>query len=282
MPGQPEAESWFAAEQPVLLALVGYAERHRADRHAWPLAWAVADFLQQRGPWTEWAAAAQLALAAAQRLAEPEAEARTRHYLGYARARLADYPSAHEHFDAALRLFGQLGDQANQAHVHLTASIMLELQGRPPGEALDRARQALDGYRAAGHRAGEANALNAVGWYLTKTGQHEQAVPYCQEAIDLHRELGNRDGEAATWDSLAQVHQDLGDHGRAIECYLVALELRPGPADRYNQAATLTGLGDTYLAAGQPDAARAAWRQALDILEGLHHPGAEGIRDRLG
>ena len=282
MPGQPEAETWFAAEQPVLLTLVAYAERHRADRHAWPLAWAVADFLQQRGPWTEWAAMTQLALAAAQRLAEPEAEARTRHYLGYARARLADYPSAHEHFDAALRLFGQLGDQANQAHVHLTASIMLEMQGRPPGEALDRARQALDGYRAAGHRAGEANALNAVGWYLTRTGQYEQAVPYCQEAIDLHRELGNRDGEAATWDSLAHVHQDLGDHGRAIECYLVALELRPGPADGYNQALTLTGLGDTYLAAGQPEAAREAWRQALDILEDLHHPGAEDIRDRLG
>src|SRR6185437_4665377 len=56
MPGQPEAETWFAAEQPVLLTLVAYAERHRADRHAWPLAWAVADFLQQRGPWTEWAA----------------------------------------------------------------------------------------------------------------------------------------------------------------------------------------------------------------------------------
>ena len=280
VPDQRAAERWFEAERPVLLTLVRYAAQHGADRHAWPLAWAVADFLQQRGPWPEWAAAAQIALTAADRLGDPEARARTRHYLGYARARLADYPEAHRHFDTALRLFGELGDQANQAHVHLTVAITLEMQGRP-GDALGRARQALEEYRSAGYRAGEANALNAVGWYLTQTGEHEQAVPYCRQAIDLHRELGNRHGEAATWDSLAHVHQYLGEHGRAIECYRAALELRPGPTDRYNQAGTLTRLGDTYQAAGQPEAAREAWQRALDILEDLHHPGAGPLRDRL-
>jgi len=278
---QGAAERWFQAERPVLLTLVGYAEQHRADQQAWPLAWAVADFLQQRGPWPEWAAAAQLALAAADRLADPEAQARTGHYLGYARARLGEYPAAHQHFEAALRRFGQLGDQANQAHVQLTAAITLELEERL-AEALDRARLALAGYQAAGHRAGKANALNAVGWYLTQNGRHDQAVPYCQQAIDLHRELGNRHGEAATWDSLAHVHQYLGDHDRAIECYLAALELRPGPTDGYNQAGTLTRLGDLYQAAGQPDQARAVWQRALGILDDLHHPGAEAVRDRLG
>lgn len=37
-------------------------------------------------------------------------------------------------------------------------------------------------------------------------------------------------------------------------------------------------LGDTHLAAGDPDAARAAWRQALSTLDELGHPDAGQVR----
>jgi DNA-binding SARP family transcriptional activator/tetratricopeptide (TPR) repeat protein len=274
---QRTAEDWFEAERPVLLELAGYAAQAGADRHVWRLAWVLADFLQQRGPWPEWAAVTQLGLAAAERLGDLDGQARTRHYLGYARARLAEHAEAQRHFDAALRLFAELGDEANQAHVQLTAALAMELRGRP-SDALDLATQALDLYRSSGHRAGEANALNSVGWYLTQAGEHQQAVPFCQQAIDLHRELGNTHGEAAAWDSLAHVHQYLGAHACAIECYRAALKLRPG---QYNKADTLTRLGDTYQAAGQTEAAREAWRQALDILEDLRHPSARALQERL-
>jgi len=55
---------------------------------------------------------------------------------------------------------------------------MAEQRGRPI-DALQHAQQALALFRAAGHRLGEAKALNAVGWCHTLLGEHEQAVVHC-------------------------------------------------------------------------------------------------------
>jgi DNA-binding SARP family transcriptional activator/Tfp pilus assembly protein PilF len=279
-PDREHAEDWFTAESPAILNIVMHTAEVADDRHVWQLSWILADFMQQQGRWQEWAAMQEIALVAAQRLSDPEGQARSCHYLGYAQARLGSYHDAHRHLDEALHLFRQLSDQASQAHVHLTAAIALEQQGRIAA-GLGRARKSLELYRSADHPAGQANALNAVGWYLTLTGQPQQAVPYCEHAISLHRELGNGDGEAATWDSLGHVHQQLGEHDKAIDCYLRAIGLRPVSGDRYNQAGTLVRLGDTHRAADSPHMAREAWQQALGILEEMRHPDAGQVRALL-
>jgi hypothetical protein len=41
-------------------------------------------------------------------------------------------------------------------------------------------------------------------------------------------------------------------------------------------------LGDAHQAARDTAAARRAWQQALAVLDGLHHPGADRVRARLG
>jgi hypothetical protein len=40
-------------------------------------------------------------------------------------------------------------------------------------------------------------------------------------------------------------------------------------------------MGDTHHAAAQLDQARAAWEEALAILDDLQHPEAEQVRARL-
>ena len=275
-----QAVAWLGAERAVLLAATTYQAKTRHDARTWQLPWALADFLHQQGQWHEWEATQRIALTAAELLDDLEGQARARHYLGYACARLADYHGAHAHFDAALRMFGQLDDVANQAHVHLTMAISFEQQERLQ-DALRHARQSLELYRAAGHRAGQANALNSVGWYQTQLGRHQQALPYCQEAVEVNGALGNREGEAAAWDSLGFVHQQLGDYSRAIACYQEAVNLRPGHTDLYNHAITLIHLGDAHQAAADLAAARDYWQQSLAILTDLEHPDAGQVSARL-
>jgi hypothetical protein len=58
-------------------------------------------------------------------------------------------------------------------------------------------------------------------------------------------------------------------------------------ADRYSQAVTFNLLGDTHQAAGNEDAARHAWQQALRILEDfgiadVGHIRTEQLRTKLG
>jgi hypothetical protein len=51
--------------------------------------------------------------------------------------------------------------------------------------------------------------------------------------------------------------------------------------DRYQQAATLTRLGDTHRSAGDLDEARASWHRAVTVLDGLRHPDARAVHERL-
>jgi predicted negative regulator of RcsB-dependent stress response len=50
---------------------------------------------------------------------------------------------------------------------------------------------------------------------------------------------------------------------------------------RYEEATALGCLGDTQDAAGNPEAARTAWRHALTILTDLDHPDADTVRVKL-
>jgi tetratricopeptide (TPR) repeat protein len=182
----------------------------------------------------------QAAVDATQRLADPIALIRTRHNLAGAYAQLGRYTDAHTELGRALDLATRAGDHTMRAHTHLRISVLWGLQDRST-EALDHARQAFTRYEAAGHRAGQADALNQVGY----------------------------------------AHQHLGHHAQAVTCYRHALDLFHGLGDRYGAAGTLTHLGDTHHTTGDHDAARIAWQQALTVLEDLDHPDAEPVRTKL-
>jgi hypothetical protein len=71
------------------------------------------------------------------------------------------------------------------------------LTGHYPG-ADDLLGQALDLYRAVGHRHGQANALFGLGRMLVLTGDHPGADDLLGQALDLYRTLGTRLGQAGT------------------------------------------------------------------------------------
>jgi tetratricopeptide (TPR) repeat protein len=83
---------------------------------------------------------------------------------------------------------------------------------------------------------------------------------------------------------LGLVHRLHGEFGVAINSYQEALTVLPdaGPRSVLPRADILINLGDTYQAAGDQQAARHAWRDALQILDDIHHPGAKQLAVRLG
>jgi tetratricopeptide (TPR) repeat protein len=93
--------------------------------------------------------------------------------------------------------------------------------------------------------------------------------------------LGNQAGAAYTWDTLGYVHHHLGEYARAEACYRSALELFRDVGIAYSTADTLTHLGETCREAGDMDAARDAWEQALSILRDLDHADAADVRAKL-
>jgi len=279
--GNEQALAWFEAERRVLMAAVAHALEAGFDTYVWQILRALGRFLSLRGPWHDWVAAGQTALTAAQRLGDRAVQADVHHQLSFACARLGRYEDAYAHLRDALSIFAELGDTSSQAEIHNALTLVLHSEGRD-ADALGHARQALELFTAAGDRFGEVLALNAVGWSYTKLGDHQQALSYCGRAIDLLRELGHYPGlEAGTWDSLGYAHHHLGDYTEAAVCYRHAIGLFRETGDRWGQADTLGHLGDTRHATGRPDEARAAWEEALAILDELHHPEAARVRTKL-
>ena len=85
---------------------------------------------------------------------------------------------------------------------------------------------------------------------------------------------------------MGYAHHHLGHYEQAITYYQQALDLRSELADRYGLAVSYNYLGDTQHALGDADAARDAWKNALDVLDSLGHADVghvdpDEIREKL-
>jgi DNA-binding SARP family transcriptional activator/tetratricopeptide (TPR) repeat protein len=275
------AHTWFDAERLVLLAVIEQAAATGWHAHAWQLAQALMAYhYRRRGRWHDLAAAQHTALAAARRAADRLGQARAHEGIGNAFIWLSRHDRARAHLRAAMVLYRQLGDTTGQATIHLGLGLVLSNQGRV-ADALGHAKQALDLYRAAGDQRGQASSLNNIGWSHALLGDYQQAVACCQQALALQRELCDHRREADTLDSLGYAYHHLSQHDHAITCYRQAMALHLEHGEPYSEATVLDHLGDAHRAAGDLAAARAAWHQALDILDDLDHPDAGQIRTKL-
>ncbi|MFG2937627.1 BTAD domain-containing putative transcriptional regulator [Streptomyces sp. NPDC048282] len=275
-----EAQAWFTAEHPVLLAAVGQASAAGFQRHAWRLASALTTYLDRHGNRRALIAAHTAALDAARRQGDVAGQAEAHRGLGLAEDRLDRPEAARTHYLRALELFGEAGDHAGQARIHQHLSRMSESQGRHQ-QALGHAHDSLAHHRAVDDRAGQSAALNHIGWILAQLGDHQEALTFCRQALELAHESGDLNGEAHIQDSLGYILHRLGEHAEAVDRYQQALELFHQTGDRHSEAAGLLCLGDVHGATDRPHPARTAWTQALAITTELGLPDADPLRARL-
>jgi DNA-binding SARP family transcriptional activator/tetratricopeptide (TPR) repeat protein len=273
------ATAWFAAERPVLLAVLRLAAGTGAGVLGWQLAWASTPFLHRRGYWHDWIAGWQAALPAADRLG-PSTAGYAYRQLAQASTLLGRYADARRDFERALRLYAAAGEPAGQAHTHYALALLSDRQQQPE-RCREHAARALALFEAAGDRRGQAIAHNAVGWSYAQAGQHGAALAHCRLALELFGEAGDRWGEATTWDSLGLARHGLGQYTEAVDCYRQALRLFADLGSAYQEARTLDHLAGTRQAAGEPAAARAAWTRSLRLLTELGHAEAAAVRARL-
>jgi tetratricopeptide (TPR) repeat protein len=278
-PDLRDALRWFTVERTVLIAAVELASTVSA-RHAWQLAWSLSTFLDLRGHWDELIGTQHTAIAAAQRAADPGAQAGAHRLLARAYTRKRRIDDADVQLLRALDLYRGAGDRNGESHTHLNLALLRERQGRYP-EALDHARRSLKIFESAGDQYGQACAHNAVGWYHALLGDHPMALRHCRQALARMQALGDRVGQASTWDSIGYAHHHLGQHPRALADFQQALDLYRDLGDRHLEGFVLVHIGDTHDAVGDAEAARSSWEEALGILDDLDQPEAEKLRAKL-
>jgi len=274
------ARIWLDAERLVLLSAIGQAAAGGWNTHAAQLAWTLREYLSRGGYFHELMTSHGAALEACRSQGDRYGQARSHSGIASAFGWLGQHREASAHLLRALDLYADIGDTVRQATTHLDLGWVLSNQDRI-SDALGHAEQALDLYRSAGDQYGHGGSLNSMGWSHALLGDYQLALTYCQQALDLQREIGDRRHEASTLDSLGYAYDHLGQRHRAIDCYKQAVALHHEHGDGYYEAITLDHLGDTHHAASDQTAARAAWRQAADILDDLDHPAAAQIHAKL-
>lgn len=273
-----QADAWLARERGTLIAVVELAESYHLDRYVCHLAWAVGGYFDRQGHWTDLIAVQHMAVRAAAR--HPDLSARAHLGLGSSYGRIGDYDEALHHLGIAREAFAAEGEHGWHARIHLHLAWIAEQQRRF-ADALALVEASVPLYRQAGDLAGEANALNASGWYHSLLGAYDEALRQCRAALALHERRGDRYGQAETLDSIGHTCHHLGRFDEAERCYRRSLELIRVLGDRWGEATTLDHLGDLHLAAGRREEARSAWQPALKILRELGAPNADEVARKL-
>jgi len=276
-----QALAWFDAEHPVLVRVTSQAARTGFDGHAWQLARSLAVFLQLRGHWHDLVATQRVALAAARRQHDENAQARVHCDLGYALGQGGRFRQAHIHLDRALRQYQQFDDHEAQGRTRISLGRVLSWQGRDR-EAIAATRAVLrppatsDWCSADTAVAQERQGavLNNLGWYHARLGELDQARTHCEHALELFRGAGSSCGQAMALDTMAFICQQAGDHTLAIAHYRRAAHQLLQIGALREAADVLIRVGGTYEAAADPASARDAWQQAIHILDGMQHPAA--------
>ncbi|SDS79999.1 ATP-binding protein [Actinoplanes derwentensis] len=277
---EAHAMAWFRDEHQVLLAVFRLAASLGADRLTWRLAWGIGEFLDRNGSLQDWTAVQSTALAAAERLDDPAAQAFSHRVLANGCIRLDRPHDALSHLARALDLYLSLDDLADAATTLYLTAWAHSLRGDWP-QAIDHGERAIALARRADDPVVLGLALNMAGHLHAEQGRYDVTLDRCGEAARLQRAIGHRVGLSATLDTLGVAHQALGRPELAVEHYREGMRLHAELGDRYNEADMAVRLGDAYAAVADHTAAAGTWQRGLAVIEAMDHPAEAGLRERL-
>ena len=167
---------------------------------------------------------------------------------------------------ALLELGEALGDTRRLAEAGVRQAGFFTYT-RQYAEARRAGERALDLYRRAGDRAGEARALRELGFLHWSAEDYGTALTYGRDTLQLHRRLGDVGGEATALHNLAEIHRSLGSPRQALTQYASALNLHWANQDRRCQGLTLYGMAHALRQLGDLDGASTRYEQALAHCE---------------
>jgi CHAT domain-containing protein len=146
------------------------------------------------------------------------------------------------------------------------------------GQAL---RDSLAKFRAAGDRAGEADALNRLGLVQVVLGETEAALKSYGEALKIDRSLGDPKTEADVLANMARAYSVMGKMEDALELFEQELALRQKLGQDGDEGYCLVNIGRIYASLGDSQNAIDFFTRGLPLLEagGLQLQAAGALLD---
>jgi tetratricopeptide (TPR) repeat protein len=292
---QDAALLWFDREYPNLVEVLAV----ESDLHVSRLPRLLRPYYFRRGASADENRLLDLALAAAERLADPALVAAVHADLGFARYSAGRFPEALRYYESAAAampasaslavrrgyLHQDLGETARAMALFEQAAQLFAADDQPKGIAHATAFQAWAAYQLgrldeAATLAGKAAALHqdAADWpppitalvtlgAATGGTDPEGAIAYLTEALRLAREDDHLQNQAWCLNYLAVALRQAGRYDEALVDHRRALQIVEDSTERQWAVNFLNSYAETSLAAGLVDEARELYQQALELAE---------------
>jgi tetratricopeptide (TPR) repeat protein len=273
--GGPEGFARLNGERAHMMNVLRECEDQKEWESVRQLAWALNDYLDLAGYWTERLTALNAVLASARVLNNRQNEGIFLGNLGIAYAELGQVERALEYYQQALEISRETGDQSGESRDLGNLGIAYRHLGQLE-RAIGYHEQALEIAREIGDRNGEGGHLGNLGTAYRHLGQVGLAIEYYEQALEISRETGDRNEEGNHLGNLGNAYYSLGQVERAIEYHEQALEIRREIGDRRGEGSDLGNLGIAYADQGQLERAAEYQGQALEIGREIGNRRAEG------
>src|SRR5262245_40955465 len=132
-------------------------------------------------------------------------------------------------------------------------------------KSVEKYHEALELYRRASDRNGEAQTLNNIGEVYWSLREMRKALEKYNEALPLRQAIGARRGEAVTLNNIGVVHRSLGEMQKALEKYNEALPISQAVGDRRGEADILNNIAVVFWSLGEMRKALEKFNEALPL-----------------
>ncbi len=266
-------------------ALAWAAERAENNPRAMELCSGYVDLgsyiLQLRQPPRERIHWLYLALAAARRLKDRQAEGHHLSGLGLAYDSIGEHRQAIEYHEQSTAVAREIGDRRGEGY----GLANLGSQYNALGEfqrALEYIEKAVLVDRESGNRPGEGYALGGLGNAYKNLGDFQAAIECYQQWLTVSREVGDRGGEGGALSGLGNVYNRMGESDRAIEHYQLRLSIAREIGDRRGEGEGLWNMSVVLRKLGNLQEAIKHAEASLKIYEQIEDPNAATVRKQLG
>ena len=302
------ALEWFSAERPNLVANARAALDAGLHRRAWELALALSPIHMHSFAFDDWAILSELAVTAAESLADPTAlaaaldsrgiflfrrqalgEARTAHAralaireeigdeygicrslnaLGLIGLRTRELTEASAYFAGTAERAHRIGEVHSEGLGRMNLAEA-QLEAGDVALALQTVRP-LPQFFAELHDPGyEGNAFWLLSWAERLAGDLAAAQAAIDTALRIAENAGNRMWEASWLLEAARVHLAAGDTDEAMKCCRMAASLQRQIGDHSREATALDCAGEVLMATGNAQDAAAFHREAARMYQQL-------------
>jgi tetratricopeptide (TPR) repeat protein len=268
------AFEWFDTERPNLAANARAAIESGLPRRAWELAMVLGPIQASYFTFDDWAALSELAVTAAEEIADRSALASALNNRGgflFRRGLLDDAKTAHSR---ALEIWRELGDEQGTLE-SLNALGLIGVDTREFSPAMAYFTDVAERARSIGDPRWEGLArMNLAVAYL-ESGAPASALEIMTPLPQFFADLRERDYEGNALGLLSRAQREVGNQAAALTAIDAALKLAKNAGSRALEAYWLAEAARVHLATGRTEEAMRCCRMAASLERQIGNPSRE-------